>query len=50
MKVTQLAEPVGIGRPHLHGIEAGHRNPIVVVVKLAHALNTKASVLSRSRN
>jgi hypothetical protein len=50
MKVTQLAEPVGIGRPRLYGIEAGQRNPTVVVVKLAHALNTTASVLLRSRN
>ena len=41
---------MGIGQPHLHGIEASQRNPIVVVVKLAHALNTTASVLSRSRN
>jgi hypothetical protein len=50
MKVTQLAEPVGIGRPHLCGIEVGQRNATVVVVKLVPAPNATASNLLRLRN
>ena len=50
MKVTQLAEPVGIGRPHLCGIEVSQRNPTVVVVRLVPALNTTASYLLQMRN
>ena len=49
--MTELAERAGIGRPLPYGIEAGERRPtIVVVVKLAHAMNTTASVLLRSLN
>jgi hypothetical protein len=40
----------GHRRAHIYGIEAGQRNPTVVVVKLAHALNTTASVVLRSWN
>ena len=49
--MTELAERAGIGGPHLYGIEAGERSPtIVVVVKLAQAMNKTASALLRSLN
>jgi DNA-binding XRE family transcriptional regulator len=51
MTATELAERAGVGRPHPYGIEAGDRSPtIVVVVKLAHAMNTTASALFHSLN
>jgi hypothetical protein len=46
MTVTQLVEPVRIGRWHLYEID-GQRNPTVVVMKLAHAMNTTSSDLLR---
>jgi len=46
MTVTQLVEPAGIGRWHLYEID-GQRNPTVVVMKLAHAMNTTSSDLLR---
>lgn len=43
---TALAASSGVTRPYLNRLEAGHRNPtVVVLVRLAHALETTVQTL-----
>lgn len=43
---TALSQSSGVTRPYLNRLEAGHRNPtVVVLVRLAHALDTSVQEL-----
>lgn len=48
MSQAHLAAIAGMNRPYLHGIEKGQKNPsLLMLVRIAHALNTTASQLVR---
>lgn len=43
---TALSQSSGVTRPYLNRLEAGHRNPtVVLLVRLAHALDTSVQEL-----